>query len=221
MPPYISPLQIFENYKKANPRKCKGKSIEEICILAGLNDEQTMEVKKAKFLLFDFYKTNSGTNQDFSMTEIMGGNFTKVQSKQTIRKKEKVLPKIKQADIECLARKSDYTTNLQDLQNYISNNLDGSNIIEFLTKYEKTAGKSIIEKLCDSKLANNKQRKNIALSIVNKIEEYNATSQSNNETEKLVNEELEQVNLSLGKTDVQGIRYGSCLSKFGARSRNS
>ena len=37
-----------------------------------------------------------------------------------------------------------------------------------------------------------------------KIEEYNTTSQSNEKTEKLVNEELEQVNLSLGKTDVQG-----------------
>ena len=37
-----------------------------------------------------------------------------------------------------------------------------------------------------------------------KIEEYKATSQSNEETEKLVNDELEQVNMSLGKTDVQG-----------------
>ena len=39
---------------------------------------------------------------------------------------------------------------------------------------------------------------------IKKIEEYNTTSQSNEETEKLVNEELEQVNLSLGKIDVQG-----------------
>ena len=37
-----------------------------------------------------------------------------------------------------------------------------------------------------------------------KIEEYKTTSQSNEETGKLVDEELEQVNLSLGKTDVQG-----------------
>lgn len=37
-----------------------------------------------------------------------------------------------------------------------------------------------------------------------KIEEYKSTSQSNEETEKLVNDELEQVNMSLGKTDVQG-----------------
>ena len=37
-----------------------------------------------------------------------------------------------------------------------------------------------------------------------KIEEYKQTSQSNEETEKLVDEELSQVNLSLGKTDVQG-----------------
>ena len=39
---------------------------------------------------------------------------------------------------------------------------------------------------------------------IKKIEEYKTTSQSNEETGKLVDEELEQVNLSLGKTDVQG-----------------
>ena len=39
---------------------------------------------------------------------------------------------------------------------------------------------------------------------VAKIEEYNQTSQSNEETEKLVDEELEQINMLLGKTDVQG-----------------
>ena len=39
---------------------------------------------------------------------------------------------------------------------------------------------------------------------VKKIEEYKSTSQSNDETEKLVNEELEQVNMTIGKTDVQG-----------------
>ena len=39
---------------------------------------------------------------------------------------------------------------------------------------------------------------------VAKIEEYKKTKQSNEETEKLVEEELDQVNLSLGKTDVQG-----------------
>lgn len=37
-----------------------------------------------------------------------------------------------------------------------------------------------------------------------KIEEYKTTKQSNEETEKLVDSELEQVNLSLGKTDVEG-----------------
>ena len=37
-----------------------------------------------------------------------------------------------------------------------------------------------------------------------KIEEYKSTSQSNEETEKLVDEELSQVNMMLGKTDVQG-----------------
>lgn len=39
---------------------------------------------------------------------------------------------------------------------------------------------------------------------ISKIEEYKSTSQSNEETEKLVNDEVEQVNMSLGKTDVQG-----------------
>ena len=169
MPPYLTPLQIFENYKKANPQKCKGKSTTEICRLAGLSNKQIAELKTTSAWLFCFDKENSSINRDFKMTEIMGGNFSKVQSKHT---KVKALHKINQADIECLARKSDYTTNLQDLQNYISKNLDGNNILEFLTKYEKVAGKSIIEKLCDSKLANNTQRKNIALSLVNKIEQY-------------------------------------------------
>lgn len=40
--------------------------------------------------------------------------------------------------------------------------------------------------------------------IVAKMEEYKQTNQSNEETEKLVNSELEQVNLTLGKTDVEG-----------------
>ena len=39
---------------------------------------------------------------------------------------------------------------------------------------------------------------------VTKIEEYKKTNQSNEETEKLVNSELEQINLTLGKTDVEG-----------------
>ncbi len=37
-----------------------------------------------------------------------------------------------------------------------------------------------------------------------KIEEYKKTKQSNEETEKLVNTELEQVNTTLGKTEVEG-----------------
>ena len=40
--------------------------------------------------------------------------------------------------------------------------------------------------------------------VTAKIEEYKNNKQSNDETEKLVNEELEQVNQLLGKTDVQG-----------------
>lgn len=36
------------------------------------------------------------------------------------------------------------------------------------------------------------------------IEEYNQTKESNEETEKLVNAELETVNMNLGKTDVEG-----------------
>ena len=39
---------------------------------------------------------------------------------------------------------------------------------------------------------------------VSKIEEYKQTSESNEETGKLVDEELLQVNMFLGKTDVQG-----------------
>ena len=39
---------------------------------------------------------------------------------------------------------------------------------------------------------------------VSKIEEYKMKSQSNDETEILMESELEQVNISLGKTDVQG-----------------
>lgn len=37
-----------------------------------------------------------------------------------------------------------------------------------------------------------------------KIEEYQQTKESNEETEKLVDAELEQVNMTLGKTDVEG-----------------
>lgn len=37
-----------------------------------------------------------------------------------------------------------------------------------------------------------------------KIKEYKQTKQSNQETEKLVDTELEQVNMALGKTDVEG-----------------
>jgi len=40
--------------------------------------------------------------------------------------------------------------------------------------------------------------------MTRKIEEYKDTKQSNEETEKLVNAELEQANMILGKTDVQG-----------------
>ncbi len=39
---------------------------------------------------------------------------------------------------------------------------------------------------------------------VAKIEEYKQTKQSNEQTEKLVNSELEQLNMTLGKTDVEG-----------------
>ena len=38
----------------------------------------------------------------------------------------------------------------------------------------------------------------------NMVEEYKQTKQSNEETNKLVEEELEQLNMSLGKTDVEG-----------------
>ena len=37
-----------------------------------------------------------------------------------------------------------------------------------------------------------------------KIEEYKQTKQSNEETEKVVDTELEQINMTLGKTDVEG-----------------
>lgn len=40
--------------------------------------------------------------------------------------------------------------------------------------------------------------------IQTKIKEYKETKQSNEETEKLVDAELEQINLSLGTTDVEG-----------------
>lgn len=42
------------------------------------------------------------------------------------------------------------------------------------------------------------------LETVAKINEYKNNEQSNEETEKLVDDELAQVNMSLGKTDVQG-----------------
>ena len=39
---------------------------------------------------------------------------------------------------------------------------------------------------------------------ISKIDEYKKTTESNEQTEELVNSELEQVNLLLGKTDVEG-----------------
>ena len=77
MQPYLTPLQIFENYKKANPQKCKGKSTTEICKLAGLNDKQIAELKTTSAWLFCFDRENTSINQDFSMTEIMGASFSK------------------------------------------------------------------------------------------------------------------------------------------------
>jgi len=83
MPPYLTPLQIFENYKKANPQKCKGKSTTEICRLAGLSDKQIAELKNTSAWLFCFDKKNISSNQDFNMTEIFGGSFSKkTQTKQ-------------------------------------------------------------------------------------------------------------------------------------------
>ena len=83
MPPYLTPLQIFENYKKANPQKCKGKSTTEICKLAGLSDKQIAELRTTSAWLFCFDKKNISSNQDFNMTEIFGGSFSKkTQTKQ-------------------------------------------------------------------------------------------------------------------------------------------
>ena len=79
MPPYLTPLQIFENYKKTNPQKCKGKSTTEICKLAGLSDKQIAELKTTSAWLFCFDKENASSSQDFSMTEIFGGNLEKKQ----------------------------------------------------------------------------------------------------------------------------------------------
>ena len=81
MPPYLTPLQIFENYKKANPQKCKGKSNTEICRLAGLNAKQIAELKTTSAWLFCFEKENTDSSQDFSITEIFGGNFNKTTKK--------------------------------------------------------------------------------------------------------------------------------------------
>ena len=39
---------------------------------------------------------------------------------------------------------------------------------------------------------------------VSKIEEYQKTKESNDETSKVMDDELEQVNMSLGKTDIEG-----------------
>ena len=89
MPPYLTPLQIFENYKKTNPQKCKGKSTTEICRLAGLSDKQIAELKTTSAWLFCFDKENSSINQDFSMTEILGGHFKYTK---TSNKKQNPLP---------------------------------------------------------------------------------------------------------------------------------
>lgn len=73
MAPFLTPLQILENYKISNPQKCKGKSTIEICRLAGLSDMQIAELKTTSAWLFLFDTENK--NQDLSITEIFGGKF--------------------------------------------------------------------------------------------------------------------------------------------------
>ena len=89
MPPYLTPLQIFENYKKANPQKCKGKSTTEICRLAGLSAKQIAELKTTSAWLFSFEKENTNSSPDFNITEIFGGNFNQT------KRKSKVQPNFK------------------------------------------------------------------------------------------------------------------------------
>ena len=81
MPQYLTPLQIFENYKNANPQKCKGKSTTEICKLAGLSDKQIAELKSTSAWLFCYENENTSKNQDFSITEIFGGHFNQTKTK--------------------------------------------------------------------------------------------------------------------------------------------
>lgn len=82
MIPKLTPFQIFENYKKANPQKCKGKSTIEICRLAGLSAKQIADLKTTSAWLF-YFEENQNENQDLSITAIFGGDFnsTKIKSK--------------------------------------------------------------------------------------------------------------------------------------------
>ena len=110
MPPYLTPLQIVENYKKANPQKCKGKSTTEICQMAGLSDKQIAELKTTSAWLFCLDKENSSINQDFSMTELFGGEFklNVVTKKHQTQKREDIKQEINVNDYTYEALEKQY-----------------------------------------------------------------------------------------------------------------
>lgn len=174
MPPYLTPMQVFENYKKANLQKCKGKSTTEICKLAGLNDKQIAELKKTSAWLFCFDEQNTSTNQDINMTEILGGNF----SKRTVKKvSTKSTPKM--SDKDCAQM---IFNQIKDISCYwkteeiIKNTINKDNVVGILKAYKDIAKRADITALShdiDNELALNYEtvKKYVVKSLIQKAKE--------------------------------------------------
>ena len=200
MPPYLTPLQIFENYKKTNPQKCKGKSTTEICKLAGLNDNQITELKNTSAWLFCFDKETANTNQDFSMTQILGGNFKKTQVKSGQKNNHTIdIKKVVNDVINFKNRTNKLTTNISTLESIINTNINQENIVEFLELYKRENGQSFFDLISGYKLVDNDKRMEVTLNIFNKLISH-IKSQKGKEVELINKLGTEEIKYQFDKT---------------------
>jgi len=199
MSPFLTPLQIFENYKKANHQKCKGKSTTEICRLAGLSDKQITELKTSSAWLFCFDKETANTSQEFSMTQILGGNFKKTQVKSEQNNCHNIdIKKVVNDVINFKNRTTKFTGNISTLENIISTNISRENIVEFLEKYESESGQTFFDLIASYKFVNNDKRKQITINIFNKL--INAAKENGQELTALKQLGTEEIKYQFDKS---------------------
>ena len=198
MPPYLTPLQIFENYKKANPQKCKGKSTTEICRLAGLNAKQIAELKTTSAWLFCFDKENASTNQNFNMTEILGGQFCNTQAKHNPPKYKNIHAKdIVKNVLDFKNRTYKITTNINTLENIINTQINQDNVVEFLEQFESENKQTFFDLIAGYKFADNDIRKKITINMFNKL--INAAKKSGQELDYLHKLGIEEIKYQFDK----------------------